>query len=273
MHGRDRRMRTWDGAAAFFFAVSVCLVYWALCIAGSFGTDYTITIRSLQFAIDTKFILLIAASLLPALYCFFTYPECRSSLWRVNAGWTVYLVAVTTGLFLPFSSYPGTHYLAFPWGRPVAIHLTKVFAENLFLSPLWEEIIWRGCFLKKIRSFTSASSGILLMSFGWTIWHGGYIAFLYSGGIPLEVLSILPFTYFFTGVIFGSVLELGRGSLWPCVLLHVGFNAATVIYYSEYSRASELGSYLSELIFTAIAAVIFFWVATRRTCIPTQAHV
>jgi membrane protease YdiL (CAAX protease family) len=206
-----------------------------------------------------------AAPLLPALYCFFTYPECRSSVWKVNASWKVYLVAIATGLCLPFLSYPGTHFLAFPWGSSVAIHLALVFAKNLFLSPFWEEIIWRGCFLKKVRSFSSPSSGILLMSVGWTIWHGGYIAFLYSEGIPIDVLSVLPFTYFCTGIIFGSVFEMGRGSLWPCILLHAAFNAATVIYYTAYSRVSELGSYVSELVFVAIAAAVLFTIATRRS--------
>lgn len=273
MHDWDRPKHVWDGPTAFFFAVSVCFVYWALCIIGSYGTDYTITIRDLQFAIDTKSILVIGASFVPAFYCFVTYSECRSSLLKINASWTVYLVAIATGLCLPFLSYPGTHYLAFPWGREVAMHLARVFAKNLFLSPFWEEIIWRGCFLKKIRSLTSASSGILLMSIGWTIWHGGYIAFLYSGGIPMEVLSVLPFTYFCTGIIFGSVFEMGGGSLWPCVLLHVGFNAATVVYYTAYNRASELGSYISELIFVAVAAVLFFWIATRRNRLPVQVPV
>jgi membrane protease YdiL (CAAX protease family) len=266
-------MRVWDGFTAFSFSVSVCFVYWALFIMGSYGTDYTITMRDPQFAIDTKFILLMAAPFLPALYCFVTYPECRSSLWKVNASWTVYLVAIATGLCLPFLSYPGTHYLAFPWGRPVAIHLAMVFAKNLFLSPFWEEIIWRGCFLKKVRLLTSASSGILLMSVGWTIWHGGYIAFLYSGGIPIEVLFVLPFTYFFMGIIFGSVFELGRGSLWPCVLLHAAFNAATVVYYTAYGRASELGSYVSELIFVAIAAGVLFRMATRKNRVSVQVSV
>ena len=269
----NRSTHIWDGPTAVFFAFSVCAVYWALCIVGSFGTDYTITIRVLQFSLDTKFILLMAASFLPALYCFVTYPECRSSVWKVNASWKVYLVAIATGLCLPFLSYPGTHYLAFPWGRPVAIHLALVFAKNLFLSPFWEEIVWRGCFLQKVRSFSSASSGILLMSVGWTIWHGGYIAFLYSEGIPIEVLSVLPFTYFCTGIIFGSVFEMGRGSLWPCVLLHIGFNAATLVYYTAYSRASELGSYVSELIFVAVAALIFFIIAirSRRSLDPVSA--
>jgi membrane protease YdiL (CAAX protease family) len=258
----DRSTRVWDRSAAILFALSVCFVYWALSIAASFGPDFTITVHPLQFAIDTRFILLMAASFLPALYCFAAYPECRSSLEKVNTSWKVYFVAIAAG-FIPVLSYFGSHYPAFPWGRPVAVHLARAFANNLFLSPLWEEIIWRGCFLRKVRSFSSASSGILLMSVGWTIWHGGYIAFLMSGGVPIKVLSVLPFTYFFSGILLGSVFEMGRGSLWPCVLLHSALNATTAIYYSGFNRASELGSYVSELTFMAIVAAIVFIIAVR----------
>lgn len=231
---------------------------------GSFGTDFTITVHPLHSSVDTRSILIIGASFLPALYCIVVYPECRTAILKLKASWKVYLLAVATGLTLPFLSYPGTHYYAFPWGRAVALHLALVFGANLFLSPFWEEIVWRGCFLKKVRSFSSVPGGILHMSFWWTVWHGGYIAFLYSGGIPIRVLLVLPFTYFFMGIIFGSVFEMAGGSLWPCVLLHVGFNAATVIYYTAYNRASELGSYMSELVFVVIAAGILFGLVMKR---------
>lgn len=259
----NRPARVWDGFDAFSFIVSACFVCWAFSFAGAFGPDFKITIRSLQFAVDTKFILLTAATFLPALYCFLVYPEVRSSLKKVDANWIVYLAAIATGLSLPFLSYPGSHYSDFPWGRDVAIHLGRVFAWNVFLAPFWEEIVWRGCFLKRVRSFSSASGGILLMSLGWTIWHGGYIAYLYGGGIPVEVLRILPLTYFCAGIILGSVFELGKGSLWPCVLLHTSLNAATTVYYTTFNRAYELGSYVSELIFAAIVAAVFFWLAVR----------
>lgn len=259
-----RFLKVWDKYSAIAFALSVCFVYWAICILGSFGTDFTITVHPLHSSVDTRSILIIGASFLPALYCIVVYPECRASILKLKASWKVYVLAVATGLVLPFLSYPGTHYYAFPWGRAVALRLALVFSANLFLSPFWEEVIWRGCFLNKARSFSSVPNGILHMSFWCTVWHGGYIAFLYSSGIPIRVLSVLPFTYFFMGIIFGSVFEMAGGSLWPCVLLHVGFNAATVVYYTAYNRASELGSYLSELVFVAIAAGILFRLATKK---------
>jgi membrane protease YdiL (CAAX protease family) len=239
------------------------LFYWAISILGSFGPQIEFAIPGLQVAVGSKFILMMSASFLPAAFCVVVYPECRSSLKNFHANWAVYFGAVLAGLILPFSSYFGSHYSAFPWGRSAAITLTRVFALNLCLAPLWEEIIWRGCFLKKMRLSSSASSGILLSSIGWTTWHGGFIAYLYSEGIPVEVLFVLPLIYFCSGIILGSMFEMGQQSLWPCVLLHAGFNASTLVYYQSYERVSELSSYAAELIFLAIAAGVFFWIATR----------
>jgi membrane protease YdiL (CAAX protease family) len=274
-----RTMYAWDRSQAIIFAISVCALNWTLSIAGSFSSQIKIEIPSLQFALGSNFVLLTAASLLPAVFCVVFYPECRSSLKKVNASWAVYFVAIAVG-FLPFGSYFGSHYSALPWGRPAAMTLIRVFALNLCLSPLWEEIIWRGCFLNKVRSFSSTSGGILLSSIGWTIWHGGYIAYLYSGGIPIRVLSVLPATYFCSGIIFCSLFEMGGGSLWPCVLLHSAFNASTLVYYQSYNRVSEISSYVAELIVTALMAAIFFRIAIRRsrslqalmTCSPKSAR-
>jgi len=259
------RRSAWDFFAAVYFIVGACFVCWALSFAASFGPNFTITIHSLQWAVDTKFILLTSATFLPALYCFVVYPEVQSSLKEVNASWRVYLVAIVTGLSLPLLSYPGSHYSNFPWGREAAIHFGRVFAWNLFMAPFWEEIVWRGCFLKRVGLFCSTPAAILLMSVGWTIWHGGYIAFLYSGGIPVEALRILPLTYFCVGIILASVFEMSRGSIWPCVVMHTSLNSATAVYYTPHNRAYEVSSYMSELIFAAILAAIFLWFAMRRT--------
>jgi membrane protease YdiL (CAAX protease family) len=255
----------WDRSRAIIFIISVCALNWVLSIAGSFSPQIKIDIPSLQFSIGSNFVLLTAASLLPAVFCFVFYPECRSSLKKVNASGAVYFVAIAVGFILPFMSYFGAHYSALPWGRPAAMTLVRVFALNLCLSPLWEEVIWRGCFLHKVRSFSSQSTGILLSSLGWTIWHGGFIMYLYSGGIPIRVLLVLPITYFCVGIIFCSLFEMGGGSLWPCVLMHSGFNAATLVYYQSYDRVSEMSSYVAELVVAAIVAAIFFRIAIQHS--------
>jgi membrane protease YdiL (CAAX protease family) len=203
--------------------------------------------------------------LVPAIYCFVTYPECRSSLRKFDAGWKVYLVAVAAGLILPFTNYLGTHHPEFPWGGEAAMDIARLFARNLFLAPLWEEIVWQGCFLHKVRAFSSPSSGILLSSIGFTLCHGGKIAILYSGGVPIEMLPFFPCIYLCVGTILGSVFEMGGGSLWPCVLLHASFNAATEVYAGSYNRTSELGSYVAELAILTIAAGYFLRAATRQS--------
>jgi membrane protease YdiL (CAAX protease family) len=259
-----RSTRVWDGPAAFSFAVSICFVTWAFSLAGWFGPNFTITIHPLQFSADTESILLAAAAFVPALYCFTAYPECRSSLQKFDAGWKVYFSAIAAGLVLPFTSYLGTHHPEFPWGHQAAMNIAMLFARNLFLVPLWEEIVWRGCFLKKVRSFSSPLGGILLMSIGFTLCHGGKLGIFYSAGVPIEVLCFFPFIYASLGIILGSVFEMGHGSLWPCLLLHSLFNAATDVYAGSYDRTSELGSYVAELVVLVIVAGFFLQAAIRQ---------
>jgi len=260
----SRSTRVWDGYTAFSFSVAVCFVCWVLSLAATFGPGFDITIHPLQFTIQTSSILMTASALLPAFYCLFTYPECRASLWKVNASWKVYAAGIATGLCLPFTGYLGTHNPAFPWGSLVAARLVALFCKNLVRGPFWEEIVWRGCILKKVRPFASTQRAILLTSIGWTVWHGGYFAFYYNRGYPLDTLIVFALIVFFVGLLFGSLFELGRGSIWPGVLAHSAFDAAGVVYYSDYNRTSELGSYVAELILVAVAAGIVFRAAILK---------
>lgn len=259
----SRSTRIWDGFSAFSFAVSVCFVCWAFSFAASYGPGFEITIHPLQFTIYSNSVLMMASAFLPALYCFITYPECRSSLRQVNASWKLYAAALVVGACLPTTAYLDAHNLTFPWGRSAATLLAAALAKNLILAPLWEEIVWRGCFLNKIRSFVSTPNAILLTSIGWTLWHGGYTAFYYSRGYSIRSLILFVLVVFSTGILLGSLFELGHGSIWPAVLGHSAFDAASVTYYSQYNRTS--GSYGTELIFVAIAAGFFFVAANRKS--------
>jgi membrane protease YdiL (CAAX protease family) len=257
-------MPEWRWSKAFLFAATVCAFYWTLSIAGSFGPQIEFAIPKIDFAIGSKFALVMIASFLPAIACVGFYAETRKSLKKLKAPWSVYLFAGGLGLGLPFTSYFGSHYSNFPWNSESRITLVRVLIFNLLLSPLWEEIIWRGCFLRKLTSFVSEPRAIVVSSFAWTVWHGGFVAYLYSGGIPLRVLLVLPLLYFCMGIILSSVFEMGRQSLWPCVLLHAGFDASTTVYYTTYNRASELSSYVAELIVAALVAAALFMIVIRR---------
>jgi membrane protease YdiL (CAAX protease family) len=93
--------------------------------------------------------------------------------------------------------------------------------------------------------------------------HGGYIAFLYAHGIPIGVLLVLPLTYFCVGIVLASLYEMANKSIWPCVLLHAAFNASTTVYYKTFDRASEMSSYIAELIAISAAAVLLYRTAIR----------
>jgi membrane protease YdiL (CAAX protease family) len=265
MHGRHGGLlpNQWTWPTAALFATAVCAFGSLVSILGSFGPQVDFAISSIHFAVGSPFVFIMVAALVPAIVCFVLCASARESLRKVNAPWSVYLVAIGLGFTLPFMSYFGSHYASFPWSYTSRTTLARVFIMNLFLSPLWEEIIWRGCFLGKLRSFVSGPNAIAISSVAWTFWHGGYLAFLYSRGIPIRVLLVLPFTYFCVGIILGSMFEMGGRSLWPCVLMHAALNASTAVYYTTYDRASELSSYVAELFAVIVVAGLLYRFTTK----------
>ena len=155
------------------------------------------------------------------------------------------------------------------------IKLLRVFVMNLLLSPLWEELIWRGCFFKKLTMFLMPRKATLASSLAWAFWHGGFLVYLYGEGISFKVLIVMPLTYFFSGILLCSTFVIAKESLWPCVLLHSALNAATLVYYANQDRLSEVSSYLAGLVAMAIAAVLMYRLATRRVSVvePVSAPV
>ena len=258
------RESAWGPGSAFMFIVSVCLWNGMLSTLASFGTNYSISIRDLGIEENTRFLLLTTAILAPAIYCFLKYPETRRTIYKIKASALSYGLGVLL-VAAPFIAYFGSSHREFPWGGEVVDHFIGVFAANFFWTPLWEETVWRGCLLRKIRTFWSVMWGIPVMAVGWTLWHLGYIAFLYSEGIPIEALRVLLLTYFCMGIILGSLFELAGGSLWPGVILHAGFNASTAVYFSSFHRVAELGSYLAESAGLSVLAGLLFTFVVRRS--------
>ena len=260
MHGRHDGFLAdqWGWQAAVVFATAVCGFGLVVSSLGSFGPQLNLSVPKLHLAIGSTLGLAIVAALLPAIFCLVFFVRARESLKQVNAPWDVYLLAIGLGFAIPFMSYFGSHYASFPWSYASRITLGRVFVLNLLLSPLWEEIIWRGCFLNKLTTFISRPKAIAVSSVAWTFWHGGYLTFLYSRGIPGRLLFVLSLTYFCAGIILGSVFEMGRESLWPCVFMHAAFNASTAVYYTSYDRASELSSYVAEFVAALVVAGLLF---------------
>lgn len=176
----------------------------------------------------------------------------------------MYAKAVLVGFVLPFSSYLGGR-IAYPlWDSGTLPSLARVFVINLFLTPLWEEIIWRAYFYPKVNSMMRRGPSIVIAALGWTVWHIGFLFFLYHSGISATNLAIFVVEIFLVGIILCSVFTLGRNSLLPCVLLHTAFNASTTVYYRKYSRINDTGSYVAEVIVSLAVALIVFRFAIRR---------
>ena len=257
-------MSRWTWSKLLIFVAVVCTVSLICSVAGSVAPTLVLTVPKNGFAISSQTVLLLASSLVPALVLLLWLPESRSAVLRFTAGVKVYLLAVGIGFLLPFASYMGARHSYPLWGSKTGIDWIRVFFINLLLSPLWEEIIWRGYFYPKASSMLKPPLAVVVAALGWAVWHAGFIFLLYHSGISMSVLPIFAVQLFFVGIIQCSVFSLGNGSLAPCVLLHTAFNASTTIYYGSYDRVADTGSYVAETVAACLIAAILFRVTEKR---------
>jgi membrane protease YdiL (CAAX protease family) len=251
-----RMMQAWtSGSDALAFAVIVIGFYLAVAVLGSLGPQIQFSIPRLGIAIGSKYVFLMAASLLPAIACVLLYSEPRQAIARVGSAWYYYAIVVVLGMLIPFSAYLGSHYPSGPLEGGRGLLLVKLFLLNLFLTPLWEEIVWRGTFLQRLMAVYPRPKAVILSSCAWTIWHLGFMVYLYSAGVPILIICVLPILFFCVGIILCSIYVVG-GSIWPCVVFHAIFNASTVVYYSKLDRVSEFSSYIAEIIIAIMVAAV-----------------
>lgn len=256
----------WNWRSLLLFEAIVSLISLFFSIAGSVSPEIVVTVPARGgLSLGSNALLLLLGSFLPGVVLLLVFRECRSATFRLKASFGVYLNAVLIGLFLPFSSYLGARVSYFPWNSSTFPSLIRVFAINLPLSPLWEEIIWRAYFFPKVNSMMRKGPSIFVASLGWTVWHVGFLFQLHHSGIRATILIILVVQIFLGGMVLCSFFALGRNSLLPCVLLHTAFNASTAIYFGSYNRVNDVGSYVAEAVFTLVVAIIVFRFAMRRS--------
>jgi membrane protease YdiL (CAAX protease family) len=254
----------WKWSDLLLFEALACSVSLVFSVAGSVAPEITVSVPANGVSIGSNTVLLLASSLVPALVLLIWFAESRSATLRFAAGFRIYLVGLVIGFALPFVSYIGARHSYPLWGSGTGISWVRVFCINLLLSPLWEEIIWRGYFYPKVSSMLKMPEALLVSSLGWTVWHIGFLFYLYHFGVTGSILPILVVQFFFVGVIQCSVFTLGNNSLAPCVLLHTAFNASTATYYGSYDRMADLGSYVAESIMMLLVAAILFRAVARR---------
>jgi membrane protease YdiL (CAAX protease family) len=255
----------WTWRSLVIVEVIVCVISLLFSIAGSVFPQIVVTIPSQGgLALGSNTILLLLGSFLPGIVLLIVSRECRSATFRLKATYGVYANAVVIGFVLPFSGYLGAKYSYLPWNASTLPSLIRVFAINLPLSPLWEEIIWRAYFFSKVNSMMQKRGTIVVASLGWTFWHIGFLFQLHHSGVRVAIITILIVQIFLGGIILCSFFALGRNSLLPCVLLHTAFNASTSVYFGSYNRVNDVGSYIAETLFTLLVAITVFKMALRR---------
>lgn len=259
----------WSSLNLIVFVVVVSTISFFFNIAALGRSEIVLAIPRNGFSIGSSVVLALLASLVPGVAVLAWSKECRAALLRVRAGIHIYLLALSIGFVLPFLSYIGARQAyPLPWNSNTPVVLIRVFFINLLLTPLWEEVIWRGFFYPKVSSMFGIPRAILVAALGWTIWHVGFIFFLYRSGITSPVLLVFAAQVFFGGVVLCSIFTLGGNSLAPCVLLHCSLNASTAAYYGSYGRVSDLGSYIAEALATLLVSAILFRRVMRKAIRP-----
>jgi membrane protease YdiL (CAAX protease family) len=254
--------RNWR--SLLLFEVMVCTISLLFSIAGSVAPQMIVTVPARGLSVGSSTVLLLLGSLVPCIVLLVASRECRSATLRLRASIGLYAIGLLIGFVLPFSSYLGASVSYSPWNSGTLPSLTRVFAINLPLSSLWEEIIWRAYFFPKVDSMMRRELAIVVAALGWTVWHVGFLFQLHHSGIRAAILAIFVVQIFLGGIVLCSFFTLGRNSLLPCVLLHAAFNASTAVYFGSYNRVNDLGSYISETVFTLIVAIVVFMFTTRR---------
>ncbi len=237
---------------------------WTFCIAGFFLLNIYKTIPIFDISISIGSILALLGSILPGCFILIFIKTSRDALLRLDAGVHIYLIALAIGVGVPFTGYFGAADSNRLFTDTTISTFIRVFAFNIFLSPLWEEITWRGYLAQRLRTLTSEMNSVLLGSIGWSIWHLGFLLILFRGGLPLKLLVFLPFQYFFLGIILNCIFKKGNGVLLPCILLHACYNAGVTAYLGQFDRSLNMNSYISITVTLGVTSLAAFLLAERR---------
>ena len=254
-------------SSLLLLAVGVCIVNLVFSVAGTLAAPRVIaTITPLELTIRSNMVLLVLASFVPGVALLAGSKECRAATLRFRASAGVYATAVLVGLALPFSRYLGARSIyPLPWNPRTVPLLVEVFLINILLTPLWEEIIWRGYFYSKMSSMLPTNSAIVISSMGWTVWHAGFLYYLHHGGVKTSVLIVFVPQIFFSGIILCSLYTLGRGAIAPCILFHAAFDASIWTYTASGQPVNDMGACVAATMFALIVAITMFRMARRRT--------
>ncbi len=93
--------------------------------------------------------------------------------------------------------------------------VVPLFVGAILITPVIEELLFRGVLLGVLAYYTRSK---------WAAIIAAAVAFGVVHGQPQDILPL------FTMAVFLGALRVWSGRLWPCILVHVLFNARTMIF-------------------------------------------
>lgn len=160
-------------------------------------------------------------------------------LWAVN-GWVDTLLQMV----FPLSAWEAAWFERAADGSPVSL------LSACLLAPVLEEMLFRGLILRGLLTRYPPSTAIVHSAALFGLAHFNIYQF---------------FVAFSTGIVLGLAWQRTR-SLWPCVLLHAGFNAGVMWMSSPDGKA--FGDALAQPLWLPVGLALFAWGARLLLKLP-----
>jgi len=258
--------------AAFFIAA--LLASWACWFASSYLVKPTLFFQAGAgnhwFEISIQTLLLVLGSSIPGIATLFFPRSIKARtrfarfLWLLNpvrAKSRYYAVAILCPIAISFLAASlnlftgGANVLL-----PKASGWVAAVLLNLPLSPLWEELGWRGFVTSELQKFYSGFRASLIGGILWGFWHAPLKLFLrHDSPIAQPIYLFLLFCIFSTGlaVILSWLFNRTSGALLPVVLFHSIHNTTSTYLIDPAVLKDGLSPVLwaSVMVWTFAAAV------------------
>jgi membrane protease YdiL (CAAX protease family) len=178
------------------------------------------------------------------------------------------LAALFIGAFFNILDTGSSFALAEPWPW------TKWFFTSLFISPLWEELGWRGFLLPRLQATRTGFHASMIIAPIWGIWHLP-LKYLEST-VATQSVHFLPFFCVFCVAVSGlSIIltwlnNISHGSIVPCIIFHAVFNAVSP-YMVEFPAAKDgIMPIVWSTITICLAATILLFLNGENLGRPTE---
>jgi membrane protease YdiL (CAAX protease family) len=149
--------------------------------------------------------------------------------WSLNAKW--FPVVVLGPILVVATSYATCLLVTKSSGElDSPFHWSLLFALNLPLAPLWEEIGWRGFLLPRLQATGSAFRASLLVALAWAPWHLPLLIIESHGTLTALSVGLFVVETFAISVIFTWVCNRTGGRLLGVILLHGSHNASLMYF-------------------------------------------